>query len=294
MIAGCETPAPARWGLAPLTLVVALALWTTATPAAERPLWELAAGGGVLSLPYYRGSEENRVLPVPFIYPVYRGDVLKVDEEGIRGLFFESDRVTLDFSADGTVPASDDDVDARRGMPELDATFQLGPSLTVDLWQREAHHQKVVLNLPVRGVLAVDGSPDYVGLAASPRLTYERDVRFADRYWRVGLTGGLELGSDGLHDYFYTVDPQFEIAGRPAYEAGGGYAGTRFTLSARSRLGRQWVGAFLRYDNVGGSVFEDSPLVRRTGNISAGVVFAWFFAESDKTVTVPDTDALRY
>ena len=88
--------------------------------AAERPLWELALGGGVVSLPYYRGAESNRVLPVPVVYPVYRGDFLKVDEEGVRGLFFQSERVKLDVSLDGTVPGSDDDVEGREGMPALD------------------------------------------------------------------------------------------------------------------------------------------------------------------------------
>lgn len=274
--------------------MVALMLFATAATAAERPLWELAGGGGVISLPYYRGAEENRVLPVPFIYPVYRGDVLRVDEEGIRGLFIESERVTLDVSADGTVPASDDDIDAREGMPDLDATFQIGPSLTIDLWARRPRAERLILTLPLRGVLAVDTSPEYIGLAASPKLTYERDVRFAGRYWRVGMTGGVELGSDKLHEYFYTVDPEFQTPTRPAFDAAGGYAGTRFTLSAQGRRGDNWIGAFIRYDNVDDAVFENSPLVSRSGNLSAGIVFAWFFAASKKMVTVPDSEALRY
>lgn len=262
--------------------------------AAERPLWELAAGGGIVSLPHYRGAEDNRVLPVPFVYPVYRGEVLKVDDEGVRGIFLESKRVRFDLSADGTVPSSGGDVDVREGMPELDATFQLGPSLTIDLWERDRHREKLFLTLLVRGVLALDSTPDYIGLAASPKLTYQRHVYFGDRYWRIGTTGGVEFGSNRLHDFFYTVEPVFETAARPSFNASGGYAGTRFTLSAQGRRRRNWIGAFIRYDNVDGAVFRDSPLVRRSGNISAGIVFAWFFAQSKRMVTVPDTEALRY
>lgn len=264
------------------------------TKAAERPLWELAVGGGVLSLPYYRGAESNRVLPVPFIYPVYRGDVLKVDEEGVRGLFFESERVKLDLSADGTVPGSDDDVEGREGMPKLDPTFQLGPSLTVDLWRRDPHTQQLILTLPLRGVFAVDSSPRYVGLAASPKLSYLRDARFAGRYWRVAATGGVEYGSNKLHDYFYSVDPEFQTPDRPAFDARGGYAGPRFTLSAQSRRGNNWIGAFIRYDIVSGAVFDDSPLVRRSGNLSAGIVIGWFIARSKRMVEVRDEEALKY
>lgn len=262
--------------------------------AAERPLWELGLGGGVISLPYYRGAADNRVLPVPLVYPVYRGEVLKVDEDGVRGLFFDSERVRLDLSADGTVPASDDDVEGREGMPALDLTFQIGPSLAVDLWESRRRARRLTLTLPVRAVFALDSRPSHIGFAASPKLTYYRDVRFAGRYWRLGLTGGIELGSDELHDYFYSVAPRFQTAARPRFDADGGYAGTRFTLGAQGRRGNNWIGAFLRYDNVGGAVFEDSPLVRREGNFAAGVVVGWFVAQSKRMVTVPSDETLRY
>lgn len=262
--------------------------------AAERPLWELGVGPGVVSLPYYRGAEGNRLLPVPFIYPIYRGDFLKVDEEGIRGLFVKSDRIKLDFSADGTVPGSKKDIKAREGMSDLDLTFQLGPSLTVDLWEDDLRDRRLILTLPVRSVFAVDSTPEYIGLAASPKLTYQWGARLADRYWRVGMTGGVELGSNRFHDYFYTVAPRFATPDRRAYDAAGGFAGTRFTLGVQGRRGNNWIGAFIRYDNVSGAVFENSPLVRRTGNVSAGIVAAWFIAQSKRTVSVPDEDTLNY
>lgn len=275
-------------------ILVLLAAAALPARAAERPLWELAVGAGVISLPYYRGAASNRTLPVPYVYPVYRGDFLKVDEEGVRGLFFESERVKLDISADGTVPGADEDVEGREGMPSLDPTVQVGPSLTVDLWRRAPHAQQVILTLPLRGVFTLDVSPEYIGLAASPKVTYYRDASFAGRQWRMGATGGIELGSTKLHDYFYTVEPAFETPGRPAFNADGGYAGTRFTLSVQSRRGNNWIGAFLRYDNISGAVFDDSPLARRSGNLSAGIVVGWFVARSKRMVKVPDAQALEY
>lgn len=279
---------------APLVLVIAWIIALCPARAAERPLWEIGVGAGVVSLPYYRGAADNQVLPVPFVYPVYRGKVFKVDEEGVRSLFLKSDRIKLDISADGTVPAAKGKIKGREGMPNLDLTFQLGPSLTVDVWQTERREQQLILTLPVRGVFSLDPSPNYIGMAASPKLTYQRNVYFADRYWRTGITGGIELGSNKLHDYFYTVAPRFATPTRPAYDAAGGYAGTRFTLSATGRRGNNWIGAFIRYDNVSDAVFADSPLVQRSHNFSAGIVVAWFIARSKQTVTVPDEDALRY
>ena len=141
-------------------------------------------------------------------------------------------------------------------------------------------------------VFAVDTSPTHIGLAASPKLTYYRDARFAGRHWRVGMTGGLEFGSSKLHDYFYSVDPMFQTPDRPAYRAESGYAGTRFTLSAQSRQGNNWIGAFIRYDDVSDAVFDDSPLVGRSGNLSAGIVVGWFVARSKRMVEVPEEEAL--
>lgn len=275
-------------------LVLLLTVAGTEARAAERPLWEIGVGAGVLSLPYYRGAASNRVLPVPFVYPVYRGSFFKVDEQGVRSLFLKSDRMKLDFSMDGTVPAAKGDVEGREGMPNLDSTFQVGPSLIVDVWRTESREQQLILTLPVRSVFSISSNPDYLGFAASPKLTYQRDVHFAGRYWRTELTGGMEFGSNRLHDYFYTVAPRFATPTRPAFDAAGGYAGTRFTLGTVGRRGKSWIGAFIRYDNVSDAIFADSPLVRRSGNISAGIVLAWFIAKSKQMVQVSDEDALRY
>ncbi|GAB59853.1 MipA/OmpV family protein [Rheinheimera nanhaiensis] len=40
---------------------------------------------------------------------------------------------------------------------------------------------------------------------------------------------------------------------------------------------RRWLGAFVRYDNLQGVSFADSPLFQRQHNASFGVVLAWIF-----------------
>ena len=57
----------------------------------QLPLWEVGVGVVVLDLPDYPGADErtNYVLPLPFF--AYRGDVFKVDRDGVRGLFFKTD-----------------------------------------------------------------------------------------------------------------------------------------------------------------------------------------------------------
>jgi hypothetical protein len=51
----------------------------------EKPLWELGIGAGILYMPDYRGSDEGRLYVLPYPYVVYRGGILKIDEQRISG-----------------------------------------------------------------------------------------------------------------------------------------------------------------------------------------------------------------
>ena len=55
---------------------------------------------------------------------------------------------------------------------------------------------------------------------------------------------------------------------------------SRLTLTANRRFRTFWVGAFARYDNLSGAVFEDSPLVKRKDSFMAGVGIAWILAQA--------------
>ena len=57
-------------------------------------------------------------------------------------------------------------------------------------------------------------------------------------------------------------------------------------VSASRRFDRFWVGSFLRYDNLEGATFDDSPLVETDHAISAGIAISWILWQSDETVRV--------
>jgi outer membrane scaffolding protein for murein synthesis (MipA/OmpV family) len=63
--------------------------------AEELPLWEAGLGVAGLSLPDYRGSDQQRFYELPLPYLVYRGDFLRLDRNGITGLLFHSEQVRL-------------------------------------------------------------------------------------------------------------------------------------------------------------------------------------------------------
>ena len=77
---------------------------------------------------------------------------------------------------------------------------------------------------------------------------------------------------------------QFVIPGeRPAFQATGGYSGTRLMATLGHNLTRNWlIGGFLRYDNLNGAAFEESPLVKTEHSWMAGIALTWVFSQSDR------------
>lgn len=254
----------------------------------KQPLWEIAIGGGAMRIPDYRGAEDARGYVFPFIYPVYRGNFLRVDNEGVRGLLYKSRRVELDFSVDGAIPVNSDDIDVREGMPDLDPILQFGPSLRFGLWGNPQKSRSLVLNLPVRGAFAIDSGVDQIGYTFSPHITFHQGFDLIDRNWTLGLSAGLEFGSDEFHDYFYSVDDAFVTPTRPAFDADGGYGGTRFIVTMRGRTRKTWISLFARYDRVDYAIFNDSPLVVKDGGLTAGFIVTWFIAQSKKFVEITE------
>jgi outer membrane scaffolding protein for murein synthesis (MipA/OmpV family) len=51
-------------------------------------------------------------------------------------------------------------------------------------------------------------------------------------------------------------------------------------------VGRLWLGAFVRHDVVGGSIVDDSPLVRARQGTAFGLGASWVFARSAAQVPV--------
>lgn len=262
-------------------LLALAALFPLAARSAERPLWELGAGIGGISIPDYRGADErtNYLLPVPYVQ--YRGEFFRVDREGVQGLLFRTDRLRLKLSVAAAPPAKSGD-NVREGMPDLDPAVEIGPALEIRLSENDAGDTALTLNLPLRAVLVTDfRGVDGIGWVFSPYLQYET-LLGAD--WSLDVSLGPMIAGEAYHDYYYEVAPAFATPQRPVYDADGGYSGSRVTVSLSKRFERFWIGAFARYDNLSGATFADSPLVRTDHSFMAGIGVAWILAQSEATV----------
>ena len=160
------------------------------------PEWEIGAAVGYVSLPFYRGSNSGyeKLLPLPLVIVRPRG-VKRVQDRWIR---VGSQHVGFDLSVGANLPVPDGDrVAVRAGMPSLDATVELGPRMSLKLWQRASH--RVSAAVPLRVMSAISFSNiSMEGWVVSPYLSYEY-LQKGKNAWKVEALFGPMYGSRGYH-----------------------------------------------------------------------------------------------
>jgi outer membrane protein len=238
------------------------------------PKFELGISAVSLHIPDYRGSSHSSSLFLPAPYVRYRSETLKVDN-GIQGIFLDSDRWLLTISGGATLPVDDDNPE-RQGMERLKATLEIGPSLDYKIFHGK--RTEVWLELPVRFAFTLENSPRNLGPAFEPRFVWLHPAH--RKYdWKLRFASGPLYASNKKHDYFYTVGTADATANRAAYNASGGFSGIRSDFTYGKRFGDYRIGGFIRYDSLKNSVIEDSPLVTETSTWLVGIVFSWIFKE---------------
>jgi outer membrane scaffolding protein for murein synthesis (MipA/OmpV family) len=247
----------------------------------ERPLWEAGLVVAGATQPAYPGAEDRtgRALPLPYI--IYRGPYLRADEDNVGVRALRTPRVELNLGFGGSLGSSSDDIEARRGMPDLGTLIEVGPRLVWNLVPAPAGQQAPWrLQIPLRAVLDLNDRLRYRGLALAPELVHERRVAEG---WEAGARFGPVFGDRLLADTFYGVDTDEATRERPAYEARAGLIAWRFGLAASHAWSPDVrLFGFARFDSVRGAANEGSPLVRREDGWSAGVGLAWTLARSSR------------
>ena len=273
-------PHRALLSAAALAAAAAAAAISLPAHAEEKPLWEFGLGAGVLAFNDYRGAATTHAYPVPIPYLVYRGKFFKSDRNGIRRILVGRYRVELNLSVNGTTPVRNDS--ARSGMPDLRPTLEVGPQLEAHLWRNTDERVKLDLRVPLRASFTVEAVPHVVGVFLAPNVNLDIGQHPGTYGWKLGLLAGPLFADRRYDGYFYGVAPQYASAGRPAYTAAGGYAGTQVLAALTRRYPSYWLGAFVRYDTLAGASFAASPLVKRDSYWTAGVAAAWIIRRSTR------------
>jgi MipA family protein len=245
----------------------------------ESPKTELGMGVVVLQFPAYRGSAQRSTLVLPVPYLEYRGDFFKADRQGLRGELFDSERVELSVSLSGSPPTKSTEIALRKDMPDLKPSVEIGPQLNVLLSSPSNKSTTLKLRVPLRQGMTLESNPKNAGLTFSPNLNLDIVNPFGLSGANLGFVVGPIFTSQKQNDYFYTVAAPYATAARPAYQARSGYAGSQFLVSLSRRMGDVWIGSYVRYDNLRGAVFADSPLVATRNYVTAGIAVSYIFAK---------------
>ena len=143
--------------LFPASALLALVPAMAAEPDARNlPLWEAGVGAAAFSTPAYPGASDrsNRWLVVPFL--LYRGKVLRADQEGVGARLLDTDKVEFDVGFAGALPAHSNDVEVRRGMPDLGTLVEFGPRVKYK-FADFGEAGRLRFDLPVRAVIEARG-----------------------------------------------------------------------------------------------------------------------------------------
>lgn len=249
----------------------------------QLPLWELRFGASGLIAPSYPASDHYQLRGVGAPLFVYRGERIRIggDEPNAaaRAIAIQQRTFELDLSVDAAYGADSSEIDAREGMPDLDTQLEIGPQLTINLqdtgWTEEGR-RRLRLLLPVRHVGATDfKNYDELGFIFQPALTYRRQFS-GERMMSFSTTFAVTFATEGVHEYYYGVEPAYATPVRPAYEAEGGYLGAHLQFSGRTEIfDNTHLFVTYRMRSLDGAANQESPLHRENLTHALSVSLVW-------------------
>ncbi|MFM9999013.1 MAG: MipA/OmpV family protein [Burkholderiaceae bacterium] len=260
----------------------AVAFPCAAQPSSAPPLWEIGAVGLVASQQAYPGANQqiNRGLALPFL--IYRGDVFRVDRGNLGIRAVKTPEFEIDIGVGGSFGSSSRQLDARRGMPDLGTLVEVGPRLKWNIAQLDGG-ARVRAEFPLRGVFDLDDR------LASKGAVFEPELSFGQREsegWSYAAAVGAVWGDRRLASTFYGVAPVYAGASRSAYTAASGLIAWRLSATVSRKLSQDIrLFGYVRTDSVQGAANAASPLVLRKDGVSAGMVLAYTWKQSEARAT---------
>ena len=171
----------------------------------------------------------------------------------------------------------------REGMPDIGAIFEAGPGVKVFIWDRDAENP-LYLKAGVRAAISIDTDDldmAYRGIRSNVKLIYRNHTWLADRGIKLGVNAGIDFANQRYNAFLYDVASQYGTPDRPEYHGNGGYTGFGLSVNAVKKINDRWsVGGYYRWDNISGTAYVDSPLVKTENNHVVGIALIWKSAQS--------------
>jgi outer membrane scaffolding protein for murein synthesis (MipA/OmpV family) len=252
----------------------------------KKPLYELGAGLITLNIPNYPGAGSNtpRYIPVPLV--IYRGDLFRQDEDGSRLRLINSDVFELGMSGGFNFQIDSDENKSRKGMPDTDTLFGIGPGIIVRLLKGDPLN-KLTLGLGLRINLAFGNDFFFVkeqGWIIEPNIRYWRKFSKDSAF---SLFSGLSMsyGDKKYNQFFYQVNDRYKTSSRDSYDAKEGVVDIAGSIGGGydfSDKGSVFLGLF--QSNLTTAANKSSPLVEEQVNTGIVAGFTWLFFQSKDLV----------
>lgn len=251
----------------------------------ELPRWEFGLGVGGVTAPSYLGSNKQRTYVAPWPYLPYRGDHLRVNQDGINLGVLQSGSVRLDLSLGGALPVKSEGT-TRQGMPDLAPLIELGAVVKAPL--HTSRTSRSAIHLPLRYATGVNRQGlEPVGWIFDPTLRHLERFHIGSQPLEWGMDLTTKFQDARYNNHHYQVHTAYATPTRAAYTTRAGYAGTTINTGVLLRRGNMVFGTFIGYSMLGGARFADSPLIDQKHNWFGGLAVSWVLHQSKDTVQHP-------
>lgn len=227
---------------------------------------EIGLGAAGVYYPHYPGADQSETSALPIPYLEYRGENLRIDDDGLAYKALGAGRFSLDFSVSGALPVKSDDNRARIGMPDLDLMVEFGPKAQIELMRRGPYSMR--LDIPARLAINVEGDIGRDrGYVLEPRL----HLGWTEGAWSAELDTGLLYGSERYNDTFYQVAQPFQLPERPAFDAQSGQLAYRSSLTVKYSTDNTRIIGYVRRLWLSDAENMASPLMRDKDYVMGGL-----------------------
>ncbi|WP_292652469.1 MipA/OmpV family protein, partial [Mesorhizobium sp.] len=102
--------------------------------------WHVVVGGGAIIVPKYEGSDEFKIMPVPFVTATFR-DVVTIDPTGADIAIYKQDRFAFSARLGYEMGRDEDDADRLRGLGDIGMGATVGGKVAVNFGPAEIFAQ---------------------------------------------------------------------------------------------------------------------------------------------------------
>lgn len=194
----------------------------------ERKLadWHVVLGGGAIIVPKYEGSDEFKVMPVPFVTATFL-DIVTINPSGADIAVYEQGPFEFSARLGYEMGRKEDDADRLRGLGDIDMGAKVGVKAAVKFGPAEIFAQ---VDKTIGGS---DGLQGEVGIELSRPLTESLIV---------GASASAVFADENYMQAYFGVTPeQSARSGLARYDAGAGLKRADFSISATYMLDANWM-----------------------------------------------------